>query len=123
MPYENLDKLDAKAKKTVQPPKETLAPSVMHEHGMTMEEEEEVPQPPAWEPYQEAGVLTPLERKRMDELSHFLDISAIARVVTEVCQLSSLSSSLCDEITRQDLNWLIHTCFSVVIFFVFLSDV
>jgi len=80
MPYENLDKLDAKEKKSIKPPKETLAPSVLAEN---IEEEEDVPQPPAWEPYQEAGVLTPLERKRMDELSHFYDITAIVRIVTE----------------------------------------
>jgi hypothetical protein len=84
MPYKNLDKLDKKEKKSTKPPKEELAPTVVADMATAAEEEDDVPQAPTWEPYQEAGILTPLERKRMDELSQFNDITAIVRIVSEV---------------------------------------
>jgi hypothetical protein len=46
-------------------------------------EEEDIPPVIDWEPYQEAGVLTPLERKRMDEVKHNLDINSIVKTVQE----------------------------------------
>ena len=47
-------------------------------------EEEDIPPVIDWEPYQEAGVLTPLERKRMDEVKHNHDVSVIIKTVQEV---------------------------------------